>query len=143
MLSQIKSLKDLERKEMINDCIPDKSIILNYHLMTDNQLEVNVVKGYQEAINEKARRIKQVNAKTALLQKNGLSSPSTRGRRDKLEIISCDVKLNERSVSLLLPYLQHQSNNSNHTGYNQYPGNNKHFNCHSGFPLYLKYIPGG
>lgn len=62
---------------MTNDCTPNESIIRNYHLMTDNQLEVNVIKGYEEAIIEKARRLKQ--AKTAPLQKDGLRTPCTLG----------------------------------------------------------------
>ena len=41
---------------MINDCTPINNIIRNYSLLTDNQLEVNVSKGIEEAIIEKARR---------------------------------------------------------------------------------------
>lgn len=41
---------------MINDCIKPPGIIKDYSKMTDNQLEVNVQKGYEKAILELARR---------------------------------------------------------------------------------------
>lgn len=42
---------------MINDCQSKESIIRDYSKLTDNQLEVNVQKGYEQAIEEKKRRL--------------------------------------------------------------------------------------
>lgn len=41
---------------MVNDCRPEQSIIKDYSKLTDNQLEVNVLKGHEQAIVEKKRR---------------------------------------------------------------------------------------
>jgi len=41
---------------MKNDCQPEQSIIRNYSKLTDNQLEVNIQRGYKAAMEEKKRR---------------------------------------------------------------------------------------
>ena len=65
---------------IINDCQPEQSIIRDYTKMTDNQLEVNVLKGYEQAIEEKERRQKSPS-------KEGDFSPtSTLGRKGNSSI---------------------------------------------------------